>query len=176
MRDRTSIEHSGGWSAAVVINARPNRVSSWFAILVATMLSVTTVGAACNQPPIPNPGETVTWAAANSPFQICSDLTIPARGTVIVEPGVQLQFQGHTLIVSGNLKVQGQSANHVTITATSNFPPVIMLEGGTITIKFADVTGQFRPGPGKMTISDTTFTVPTDLFLASISFFQTCHR
>ena len=166
MQDRTSIEHSGGSSAAGVTSARLKRVSGWFVILAAAMLSVTALHAACNQPPIPNPGETVTWSAANSPFQICSDLTIPARGTVIVEPGVQLQFQGHTLIVSGNLKVQGQSANHVTITATSNFPPVIMLEGGTITIKFADLTGQLRPGPGKMTISDTTFTGPNGLIFS----------
>src|SRR5512140_3020010 len=79
----------------------------------------------CNEPPIPLPGQTVTWTAANSPFQICADLTIPARGKVIVEPGVVLQFQGHTLTVSGLLNAQGQAASHITISATSNFPPAI---------------------------------------------------
>jgi hypothetical protein len=113
--------------------------------------------AGCNLPPIPRPGQTVIWAAANSPFQICADLTIPRGGRVIVEPGVELQFQAHTLTVSGILNARGQAGNHIIIRATSNFPPAITLEGGSINMTFADVTGQIRGGPGKMTISDTTF-------------------
>src|SRR5450759_510463 len=85
---------------------------------------------ACNQPPIPAPGQTVTWAVANSPFQICVDLTIPKTGTVIVEPGVQLQFQAHTLTVSGALKAQGQSTTHIVISAQDVFPPAITVAGG----------------------------------------------
>ena len=57
--------------------------------------------AACNQPPIPTAGQTVTWTKAKSPFQICTDLTIPKGGKVIVEPGVRVDFQAHTLTVSG---------------------------------------------------------------------------
>jgi len=132
-------------------------------ITVGLLFVASPLHAACNQPPIPLPGETVTWTAANSPFQICSDLTIPHGGTVIVEPGVELQFQAHTLTVSGVLKAQGQAASHITITATSNFPPAIMLQGGNVTTSFADITGQIRSGPGKLTVSDSTFTGPNGL-------------
>src|SRR6185295_10911600 len=103
--------------------------------------------AQCNQPPIPNPGQTVTWMTANSPFQICSELTIPKNGTVIVQPGVVLQFQGHTLTVSGTIKLQGQAASPITISATSNFPPAITLAGGNVNMQFANITGQLRGGP-----------------------------
>jgi hypothetical protein len=127
------------------------------------MLGSAIANAACNQPPIPSPGQTVTWLAANSPFQICADLTIPKRGTVIVQPGVQLQFQGAGLTVSGALKAIGQSANHISIVAQDVFPPAITVEGGNLMMSFADVGGQIRPGPGKITISDSTFTGPNGL-------------
>jgi hypothetical protein len=78
--------------------------------------------AACNQPPIPSPGQTVTWATAKSPFQICADLTIPKRGTVVVQPGVQLQFQGGGLTIAGVLKANGQPANHISLVGQGVFP------------------------------------------------------
>jgi hypothetical protein len=113
--------------------------------------------AACNQPPIPTAGQTVTWTKANSPFQVCTDLTIPKGGKVVVEPGVRVDFQAHTLTVSGSMSAQGQATSHITFTAQDVFPPAITMQGGTLTMGFADVTGQFRGGPGKMTISDSTF-------------------
>ena len=119
--------------------------------------------AGCNLPPIPEPGETVTWAAANSPFQICEDLTIPKNGTVLVEPGVVLEFQGHMVTVTGKMNLKGQSTNHITITAQDVFPPVIMVEKGNVTMTFTDVGGQFRHGPGKVDISDSTFTGPNGI-------------
>ena len=119
--------------------------------------------AACNQPPIPAAGETVTWSAADSPYQVCADLTIPKGGTVIVQPGVQVNFQGHGITVSGVLNAQGQSTNHISITAQDVFPPVFTLEGGTMSMKFTDFGGQLRPGPGKITISDSTFNGPNGL-------------
>jgi hypothetical protein len=103
--------------------------------------SASIANAACNQPPIPSPGQTVTWLAANSPFQICADLTIPKRGTVIVQPGVQLQFQGAGLTVSGALKAQGLSANHISIVAQDVFPPAITVDGGNLVMSFTDVGG-----------------------------------
>jgi len=123
--------------------------------------------AACNQPPIPSPGQTVTWLAANSPFQICVDLTIPKRGTVIVQAGVQLQFQEATLTASGTLKAQGQSAKHISIVAQDVFPPAITVEGGNLMMSFVEVGGQIRPGPGKITISDSTFTGPKGLIFTN---------
>jgi len=119
--------------------------------------------AACNQPPIPSPGQTVTWATAKSPFQICADLTIPKRGTVVVQPGVQLQFQGGGLTIAGVLKANGQPANHISLVGQGVFPPALTLEGGNLIMSFVDVSAQIRPGPGKLTISDSTFTGPNGL-------------
>jgi hypothetical protein len=139
--------------------------SSCFCLLatLGVLCNAVPLHAGCNLPPIPRPGQTVTWSAANSPFQICADVTIPRGGRVIVEPGVQLQFQGHTLTVSGILNARGQTGNHIIISAGSNFPPAITLEDGNITLTFADVTGQIRGGAGKMTVSDTTFIGPNGL-------------
>src|ERR1043166_10025280 len=81
--------------------------------------------AVCNQPPVPGPGQTVIWATANSPFQLCSDLTIPATGTVIVEPGVIVALQAHTITVDGTFNVQGSSTSHVTFSDTTVFPPPV---------------------------------------------------
>jgi hypothetical protein len=122
-----------------------------------SFLGATHASAVCNQPPIPAPGQTVTWLVANSPFQICVDLTIPKGGKVIVQPGVQLQFQGHTLTVSGALNAQGQSASHISITAQAVFPPAITVDRGILVMSFTDVGGQIRPGPGRITISDSNF-------------------
>lgn len=119
--------------------------------------------AACNQPPIPTKGQTVTWALANSPFQICADLTIPNGGTVIVQPGVRIDFQGFTLTVSGVLNAQGLSTSHIVITAQDVFPPAVAVDGGKLVMSFTDVGGQIRPGPGKLTISNSTFTGPNGL-------------
>src|SRR5262249_30850552 len=121
------------------------------------------VQAVCNQPPVPGPGQTVTWLAANSPFQLCSDLTIPATGTVIVEPGVTVALQAHSITVDGTFNVQGSSTSHVTFSETTVFPPAVTLDGGTIIMTFADFTGQRRPGPGSMTLSDCTFTGPNGI-------------
>jgi hypothetical protein len=119
--------------------------------------------AACNEPPIPLPGQTVTWSAANGPFQLCSDLTIPATGTVIVEPGVTVDLQAHTITVDGTFNVQGSSTSHVTFSDTTVFPPAVTLHGGTIIMTFADFTGQLRSGPGSLTLTDCTFTGPNGL-------------
>jgi hypothetical protein len=133
-------------------------------VIAAFFIASSSVRAAgCNQPPVPGPGQTVTWLAANSPFQLCSDLTIPATGTVIVEPGVTVALQAHTITVDGTFNVQGSSTGHVTFSDTTVFPPAVMLDGGTITMTFADFTGQLRGGPGSMTLSDCTFTGPNGL-------------
>jgi hypothetical protein len=132
-----------------------------FSFVIAVLFIASSVRAGvCNEPPIPLPGQTVTWLAANSPFQLCSDLTIPATGTVIVEPGVTVALQAHTITVDGTFNVQGSSASHVTFSDTTNFPPAVTLDGGTIIMTFADFTGQLRGGPGSMTLADCTFAGP----------------
>ena len=117
-------------------------------VVITALFIASSTRAGCNQPPVPGPGQTVTWAAADSPFELCSDLTIPATGTVIVEPGVTVALQAHTITVDGTFNVQGSSTSHVTFSDTTVFPPAVTLDGGTIIMTFADFTGQLRPGPG----------------------------
>src|SRR5262245_6945209 len=65
----------------------------------------------CNLPPVPAPGQTVTWTLAGSPYEICQNITIPATSTVIVEAGVLINFDPDMqVIVSGTMNLQGQSA------------------------------------------------------------------
>jgi hypothetical protein len=111
-----------------------HRAKFTLVFLAISLLGSTYVGAVCNQPPVPTPGQTVTWAKADSPFQICTELTIPKGGRVIVEPGVQLQFQGHTLTVSGVLNAQGQATSHTSISAQDVFPPAITVQNGSLNI------------------------------------------
>src|SRR3982751_3756932 len=139
------------------------------AVVGVLLLSPSRLSATCNPPPVPSPGQTVTWSAANSPFQLCSDLTIPATSTVIVEPGVAVALQAHTITVHGTFNVQGSGSSHVMFSDTTVFPPAVTLDGGTISMTFADFTGQLRGGPGSMTLAGCTFTRPNGIiFLLDI--------
>src|ERR1044072_59938 len=101
----------------------------------------------CNQPPIPAPGQTVTWEAADSPFQICADAIIPRSGTVIVEPGVEVQFHAHTPTASGAPRARAPPPNPISIPARDVPPPAVVMEGGSAVMSFVDVSsGQIRPG------------------------------
>jgi hypothetical protein len=132
-------------------------------VVTALFIASSVRAGVCNQPPVPAPGQTVTWRAADSPFQLCSDLSIPATSTVIVEPGVTVALQAHTITAHGTFNVQGSSTSHVTFSDTTNFPPAVTLDGGAITMTFADFTGQLRGGPGGMTLTDCTFTGPNGI-------------
>src|SRR4029434_2977406 len=67
----------------------------------------------CNLTPIPAPGPTVTWTLARSPYEICQNITIPATSTVIVEAGVQINFDADMqVIVLGTMDLPGQAAQH----------------------------------------------------------------
>jgi hypothetical protein len=147
----------------VQASALPRQFLLSLSLVVTALFIASSARAGCNQPPVPDPGQTVTWSAADSPFQLCSDLTIPATSTVIVEPGVTVALQAHTITVDGTLNVQGSSTSHVTFLDTTVFPPAVTLDGGTIIMTFADFTGQLRSGPGSMTLADCTFTGPNGL-------------
>src|SRR4029453_2260224 len=106
----------------VQASAFPRRFLLSLSFVITALFIVSSVRAGvCNHPPVPGPGQTVTWLAANSPFQLCSDLTIPATGTVIVEPGVTVALQAHTITVDGTFNVQGSSTSHVTLSDTTVF-------------------------------------------------------
>src|ERR1044071_5238044 len=71
----------------------------------------------CNLPPVPAPGQTVTWTLADSPYEICQNITIPSTSTVIVEAGVHITFDADMqVIVLGTMKLQGQTGQHIVLT------------------------------------------------------------
>ena len=113
----------------------------------------------CNLPPVPAPGQTVTWTLAGSPYEICQNITIPATSTVIVEAGVQINFDADMqVIVSGTMDLQGQAAQRIVLQAPAVFPPIIDIDGGVFDASFSDFTGQVRVENGaNVAISDAVF-------------------
>lgn len=95
---------------------------------------------------IPQPGQTVTWTAAMSPIILDGNVVIPAGGTVLLEPGVEVRaMQNSRLNLGGTLITNGTPEENVTFTAPSVFPPVIEINGGTLELNFTEVGGQVRP-------------------------------
>jgi hypothetical protein len=119
----------------------------------------------CNLPPVPAPGQTVTWTLAGSPYEICQNITIPATSTVIVEAGVQINFDPDMqVIVSGTMDLQGQAAQRIVLQASAVFPPIIDIDGGVFDASFSDFTGQVRVENGaNVAISDSRFQGPNGL-------------
>src|SRR5436190_22013126 len=113
----------------------------------------------CNLPPIPMPGETVTWTLANSPYEICQNITIPSTSTVIVEAGVHINFDADMqVVVLGTMQLQGQAAQHIILNAPAVFPPIIDIDGGIFDASFSDFTGQVRVENGaNVALSDCAF-------------------
>jgi hypothetical protein len=99
----------------------------------------------CNLPPIPAPGQTVTWTLGGSPYEICQNITIPSTSTVIVEAGVHINFNADMqVIVLGTMELQGEVAQHIVLQAPAVFPPIIDIDGGVFNAAFSDFTGQVR--------------------------------
>jgi len=113
----------------------------------------------CNLPAVPQPGQTVTWTTAGSPYRVCQNITIPAGGTVIVQPGVVVNFDnGQQLGVAGTLDIQATSKSHAVFTAPTVFPPAVTVTGGTIDAHFTDFHTPLRVSSGaNVLLSDCSF-------------------
>ena len=113
----------------------------------------------CNLPPIPAPGQTVTWTLAGSPYEICQIITIPSTSTVIVEAGVHINFDPDMqVVVLGTMQLQGEVAQHIVLQAPAVFPPIIDIDGGVFNAAFSDFTGQVRVENGaNVALSDCQF-------------------
>ena len=58
-----------------------------------------------------------TWAISDSPFLVTGDVTVPAGQTLTIEPGVEVNFQGHfKLIVNGSLQAAGTETDTIFFT------------------------------------------------------------
>ena len=62
-----------------------------------------------------------TWTAANSPYEVTGEITIPAGEVLTIEAGVEVNFQSHyKFIVNGNLQAIGTEADSIFF--TTNIP------------------------------------------------------
>ncbi len=108
-------------------------------------------------PPLPASGETVTWSA-NSFVEICTSVTIPAGGTVVVEPGVEiLVHDGETLTVNGTLQGAGTAGNPIVFNGQYSFytPPILVF--GSAALDFITINGALVADSGStITVSNCT--------------------
>ncbi len=64
-----------------------------------------------------------TWNLASSPYLINGDITVVSGETLIIEPGVVVEFQNwYRLIVNGNIQAIGTSSQQIVFTATPPGP------------------------------------------------------
>ncbi|TKJ39861.1 hypothetical protein CEE37_11325 [candidate division LCP-89 bacterium B3_LCP] len=71
-----------------------------------------------SQTTIPGGNVSGTWEAAGSPYLIEGEITIISSDTLLIEPGVDVIFQGHyKLIVNGWLLAEGTESDSILFTA-----------------------------------------------------------
>ena len=81
------------------------------AILATTIVSSQTV--------IPGGNVSGTWVAFSSPYLIEGEITVPSDSTLNIEPGVEVNFQGHyKLIVNGFLEAMGTESDSILFTTS----------------------------------------------------------
>ncbi len=65
------------------------------------------------------PAGVTTWTAAGGPYHVTANLTVPATGTLVIEPGVTVFFDaGVGLTVNGTLDAQGTDTQRIRFTRT----------------------------------------------------------
>lgn len=110
----------------------------------------------CNMPPVPAVGETVTWTAADGPYEVCENIGIPPGSTVVVEPGVVVEFdEGTQLVVNGTLLVEATADSPAVFDHPQVFPPMIVAREGTVEAVCAEFRGQFRVESGARVALDS---------------------
>jgi hypothetical protein len=115
-------------------------------------------------PPLPQSGETVNWTVAMSPIEINTDLFVPAGGTIIVDPGVQILIdEESTLNIAGVLQGVGTRANPIVIESVANYPAGLLIPG-TIDLKHAIINTQVAPtAHGSLLFDHCEFIAPNGL-------------
>ena len=81
------------------------------------------------------------WTIANSPYLIEGEITIPNDSTLMIDPGVIVEFQGHyALEVRGRLLAVGTASDTIlfTVNDTSGFSNPDTTLGGWFGIRFTD--------------------------------------
>jgi len=109
--------------------------------------------------PIPEPGETVHWTTAMSPIVMNGNVVIPAGGTVIIDPGVEVRATANsTLVVQGVVRGEGTAEDRVRFTQTTSYPPIISVDRGVLECRFTEFDGHIRPeAAGTIILRDSDF-------------------
>lgn len=80
-----------------------------------------------------------TWEAANNPYEVVGEVTVPANETLNIEPGVQVVVNGDFRITAlGNILAEGSEAENIVFTAAERFSwGGIRLEDEVVASNFA---------------------------------------
>lgn len=130
-------------------------------------LALETPVAGCVTSPIAT--DTV-WTAANSPYQVCSALTIASGATLTIEPGVTvLVAPAVTITVNGRMVAEGTPTNRIRFARANSATAWtrILVNGGTNESRFAycDVDGagssNLRATSSRLYVDNVWFTNTT---------------
>jgi parallel beta-helix repeat protein len=84
-------------------------------VLIGVLLTTTLVSA---QTVIPGGYVSGSWEASGSPFLVEGEITVHSDSTLNIEPGVEVNFQGHyKLIINGLLEAIGTQSDSILFTA-----------------------------------------------------------
>lgn len=169
------------WTQIVITIPGPGRIAlrQWDALVsnlsggVAMKIDTLTIQQGASTPcgiPLPQPGETVTWTLAESPYVVCQNLTIPVGGSVIVEPGVIVEVQpgGPKLVIAGSLFGHATPQAPITL-AGENFSvinPPYEVRGGLLDLQHAIIQARIQAKYGG-TILASDCTIPASGAIAA---------
>jgi hypothetical protein len=141
-----SVEATVPGNGRVALRFHNPQIPSFSSVRIVAIDSMT-VNEAPVGPPLPQPGETVTWTTDLSPIAITSNLAVPAGGTLIIDAGVTINIStDHTLSIAGELYANGTAANPITINGWAPMFPAILDAGGHIEFLHVNMNaGRFEP-------------------------------
>ncbi len=104
----------GDYNFAILIPEQPMK------IIYISFLFLSFVNLSFSQTTIPPGDVSGTWTLAGSPFNVTGDITIPNGATLIIEPGVTVNFQGYFIFaVQGRLLAVGTESDSIKFTAAN---------------------------------------------------------
>ena len=84
-----------------------------------------------------------TWSSQNSPYRIFGEISVPDQETLTIEPGVNINFQGHyKFIINGRLLAIGNQNDTIVfnIQDTTGFSDTSSIDGGWHGFRFTDIS------------------------------------
>lgn len=117
MKSASALPHAGGPPIAVGTGARPKCSILRLLLILASPL----VASASTTVP---PGEVSgTWSVAGSPYVVQGDIEIPGGETLVIDPGVTVQFETDAgLSANGTLTAVGTTASPIRFTSAQVSP------------------------------------------------------